>query len=462
MKRMSIKIAVSVFALGVATIGCTPQGAGIESASSMSEARAIKAAAKAAEKAEKALAKGQAAKAVAEAEIAVAVRPNDAAYRALLGRAYLAAGRFASAETALRDTLTLNAADGRTALSLALAETAQGDWAGARETLKAHQTIIAPADRGLALALAGDPVLAVDILTNAARAPDADAKTRQNLALSLALAGRWNEAKVVASQDVAPQDVDKRIMQWATFSQPKEAADQVASLLGVTPAYDPGQPTRLALVQNAPVALAAVEPVVAEPVAEEAVTAEALVNTPAAAEPVVEAATVEVEPETVAAVEAAQPIVEQAVAMANAAGVVFLPRAEVVQAVPAFAAAPVIRAERSPVRSAAAKPHVPAQNGGRYVVQIGAYDSAAVAEDGWNGMVRRHKVLAGYLPSSMTIADGENAGLVRVSLAGFASERDAQKICGRLKANGGSCFVRMAAADSPVRWASVQRRIASR
>lgn len=482
MTRMSIKIAASVFALGVATIGCTPQGAGIESVSSMTEARAAKAAAKAADKAEKALAKGQVEKAVGEAEIAVAARPDHAAYRALLGRVYLAAGRFASAEAALRDTLTLDAADGRTALSLALAETAQGDWAGARETLKAHQAIIAPTDRGLAFALAGDPVLAVDILTNAARAPDADAKTRQNLALSLALAGRWNEAKIVASQDVAPQDVDKRIMQWASFSQPKDAADQVASLLGVTPAYDPGQPTRLALVQSAPVALAAVtpavpEPVAAEPVAEQAVMAETFVDAPVAAEPVVEiaaveaavveVAAVEVAPETVAAVEAAQPIVEQAVAMANAAGIVFLPHAEVVQAVPAFTAAPVVRAERSPVRTAAVKPdvpkaHMPAQNGGRYVVQIGAYDSAAVAEDGWNNMVRRHNVLTRYIPSSMTIADGENAGLVRVSVAGFASERDALKICGKLKASGGACFVRMAAADSPVRWASIQRRLASR
>lgn len=482
MKRMSIKIAASVFALGVATIGCTPEGAGIESASSMSEARAMKVAAKAAANAQKALTKGQTAKAVTEAETAVAAQPNNAAYRALLGQAYLASGRFASAEAALRDSLTLNNADARVALSLALSETAQGDWAGARATLKAHQDIVAPVDRGLAFALAGDPVLAVEILTNAARAPDADAKTRQNLALALALAGRWNESKVVASQDMAPQDVDGRIMQWAKFSQPKDAADQVASLLGVTPAYDPGQPTRLALVQSAPVALAAVEPVAAEPVAaapvaEEPVMAETFVDAPVAAEPVVEVAAVEaapeveVAPEVAVAVEAAQPIVEQAVAMVQTAGVVFLPRAEVVQAVPAFSSAPLIRAERSPVRTAtvtsraarsAARFAAPVQNGGRYVVQIGAYDSAAVAEDGWNRMVRRHKMLAGYAPSSMTIADGESAGLVRVSVAGFGSERDALKVCGTLKAHGGKCFVRMAAADAPVRWASAGRSIASR
>jgi hypothetical protein len=269
-------------------------------------------------------------------------------------------------------------------------------------------------------------------------------------------------------------------MQWARFSQPKDAADQVASLLGVTPAYDPGQPTRLALVQSAPVALAAVEPVAAQPVAaapvaEEPVMAEMFIDAPAA--PVVgvaaveAAAEIEAAPETVAAVEAAQPMVEQAVAMVETAGVVFLPRAEVVQAVPAFTAAPLIRAERSPVRTAAvanraarsaARIAPPSQNGGRYVVQIGAYDSAGVAEDGWNRMVRRHKMLAGYMPSSMTIADGEDAGLIRVSVAGFASEGDAQKVCRTLKSGGGKCFVRMAASDAPVRWASVQRRIASR
>ncbi|MFX6040683.1 hypothetical protein ABTE96_22175, partial [Acinetobacter baumannii] len=79
--------------------------------------------------------------------------------------------------------------DGRAALSLALAQIATGNWEGARATITAHANHIAPADRGLAIALAGDPAGAVDILTAAARAPEADAKTRQNLALALALAG---------------------------------------------------------------------------------------------------------------------------------------------------------------------------------------------------------------------------------------------------------------------------------
>ncbi|WP_204349818.1 hypothetical protein, partial [Klebsiella pneumoniae] len=67
--------------------------------------------------------------------------------------------------------------------------------------------MIPAADRGLAYALAGDPVKAVEILGPAARAEDATAKTRQNLALALALSGRWAEAKQVASVDVAPDQI---------------------------------------------------------------------------------------------------------------------------------------------------------------------------------------------------------------------------------------------------------------
>ncbi|WP_430983686.1 hypothetical protein, partial [Escherichia coli] len=80
---------------------------------------------------------------------------------------------------------------------LALAQIATGDWAGARKTLDTHAATIPVADRGLAIALAGDPATAVEVLEPAARAPEADAKIRQNFALSLALAGRWREAQTV-------------------------------------------------------------------------------------------------------------------------------------------------------------------------------------------------------------------------------------------------------------------------
>ena len=186
------------------------------------------------------------------AEAAVGLRPQVASYRMLLGQSYLKAGRFGSAREAFADAMTLEPGNGKAALNLALAEIATGDWAGARKTLDAHTDIIAVSDRGLAMALAGDPAGAVDVLIAATRSPEADAKTRQNLALSLALAGRWRDARSVVAVDVAPGEVDKRILQWAAFARPTSASDQVAALLGVTPVQDPGQPVALAL--NAPVA----------------------------------------------------------------------------------------------------------------------------------------------------------------------------------------------------------------
>lgn len=448
--RSAFQIAASALALGLATIGCTHQGDAVASVGDAAAPQSSKAAVQLAAKAEKLLAKGKVPAAVAAAEAAVAASSQDATHRALLGRAYLAAGRFASAESALRDSLTLDPSQGRVALSLALAQTAQGRWSEARETLNQHQATIAPVDRGLAFALAGDPVLAVDILTNAARGPDADAQTRQNLALALALAGRWPEAQAIASQDVAPQDVHARLKQWAQFSQPKDAADQVASLLGVTPAFDGGMPAQLALAPSAP-AQAAVE---AAPAVEVAVV-----------EPQPEAVLAEVVPigavpAEIAPVEAAPVVADQVAAAVQAASVTFLPRQEIVQAVPA-SVAPVIAAEKAPVRVAAATPAArPAQGKGRYAVQLGAFDTTGVAQERWQGAVRRHKQLGDYAPSTMTIGGGKGAGLVRLSVAGFASERDAAQLCGSLKAAGQGCFVRMVASDAPVAWGN--RRLASR
>jgi len=133
-----------------------------------------------------ALAAHRARQAIGFAEAAVRAAPQDAGYRALLGQAYLQAGRFASARDAFIDTLALSPNDGRSALSLALAQIASGDWANARKTLDDHEALIPAADRGLAMALAGDPATAVELLNAAAHAPEADAKTRQNLALALA------------------------------------------------------------------------------------------------------------------------------------------------------------------------------------------------------------------------------------------------------------------------------------
>src|SRR5215210_3323386 len=64
--------------------------------------------------------------AISLAERAVEQTPDNAGLRALLGNAYFAAGRFASAESAYRDALALNISQPQIVLKLALVQIGQG------------------------------------------------------------------------------------------------------------------------------------------------------------------------------------------------------------------------------------------------------------------------------------------------------------------------------------------------
>jgi Flp pilus assembly protein TadD len=419
MKTKVLTTSMSALALCVAVGGLYQ---GVAAAGERSAAQLASAARDDAGKASKALTKRDAAEAVRYAELAVAMQPQSAEYRALLGQAYLLAGRFASASTALKDSLSLSPGDGKVALNLALAQVADGDWQGAHQTLDSNSGAISVSDRGLALALAGDPVAAVDLMLPIARQPGADAKLRQNLALSLALAGRWQDAKVVASMDLSPTETDKRMVEWAAFARPAGRADQVASLLGVSPANDPGQPVALALNAAAPVALAAIAP------------------TPVVAEAPV-------------AVAAPAPVADPMVVPTPAVGgVVFAPRAEVVQPLPLKA--PVGSAVGiAPARSKNfVKPLVAAKTTpgaamvsvgkGNFFVQLGAYDSAGVARDGW---ARASRAFSGYAPQGMPITVAGKT-YYRLSVGGF-DEAGAKRMCSNYRARGGRCFVRAGAGD---------------
>ncbi len=401
--------------------------------------------------ARKALARGEAEAAVTFAEAAVTYDPGVVGYRVMLGQAYLKAGRFVSARAAFGDALVLEPTNGKAALNLALAEIAAGDWDGARRTLDAHATTIAVRDRGLAIALAGDPASAVELLGTAVRAPDADAKTRQNFALALALAGRWQDAKTVAAMDVAPDQLDARILQWAAFANPTSASDQVASLLGVVPVVDPGQPVALALAPagDRNVALAAAAPVdtfmpKAQPEVM-AVAAEQNVPVPAAPEPV----------------------------MASVSSVSFAPRREVVQTLPTRAvnsvaikiqptsdatpADAIIARTRSAVAAFVVPKAKPARAGaapakGDYFVQLGAFDNAAVAKDAWT-RARRVSSFGGHAPSGANFT-GKTGTFYRLSVGGFA-RGEADAMCRSYRAKGGKCFVRTGAGDSAPAWLKV-------
>lgn len=408
--RMTSRAKLLIGAGLLALAGTAVTGVVVHGAAFASVAPNAKKAAQAARAAQKALAARKAGVAVAEAEQAVANDPQRADYRGLLGQAYMLAGRFTAASQALRDSLTLDPDNGRVALNLALASIGTGDWAGARTLLQTHAAQISATDRGLATALAGDPGAAIEILAPAVRTQEATARTRQNLALALALAGRWGEAKTVAAMDVAPDQLNARMLEWANFARPANAYDQVAALLGVRAVQDSGQPAALALAkQPAQVAMAPVSAPEPEP--------------QPAATPVPE-------------------LVAEPVSTPD----------------PAPVAKPVPSPRPIPVRVAASKPAKPVAPkaapvrvaSGPYFVQLGAFADAGVARDAWQKLSGRVAALHGLKPQGAT-ASVAGAATYRLSVGGFA-RNDADALCRAVKTGGGTCFVRTASGDAVASW----------
>ncbi|WP_423602749.1 SPOR domain-containing protein [Sphingomonas sp. MS122] len=453
--RRILTITVSALVLGAPVIGGPSLvGAFTVVANGKLVTQDSRAAAKEANAARKALKGGDAQKAVTHAEAAVTFDPKNGEYRQLLGETYLFAGRFISAAQALNEALSLDPANGRTALNLALAQIATGEWTTARQTLETHAAHIPASDRGLAIALAGDPGTAIALLTDAARQPGADAKTRQNLALALALAGNWQQARAVAGIDLPPDQLDGRIMQWASFSRPQNAYDQVAALLGVTPIADSGQPQQLALANSMSTAVAVQQ--VADPVETY------MPDTGSAAAAAAPATSVDV----AMTGEAAAP----AITAPSGNQIVFAPRAEVVQAIPAAAAKPALAPALAKVEAGARKPlQVPVKaeavefkpGKGSWFVQLGAYDSAGVAQDAWGRASKRIPLLKGLTPTSASISTGAGT-FHRLAVGGF-DRAGADTLCRKVRAGGGNCFVRTGAGDKAASWAKPSRmQVASR
>lgn len=412
--------------------------------------------------------------AIVLAERAVAKAPKDAGFRALLGNAYFAAGRFASAEQSFKDSLSLYPDQPQVMLKLALVEIAQGKTDDAMAFLDFARPSLDPADYGLALALAGRPADAIPVLREAAGSTRADARVRQNLALAYALAGDWVNARVVASQDISPRDLDERIQGWMQFAGGSKPAAQVAALVGVTPAaVDPGEPVQLALVKDdSQMAAAAPAP--------------APVSAPQPA-PAVEAyyppppPPVEVPMATAAPAEAAPaPVVEAAMQQPEVGSITVKlpPAAPVAVAQPAIAAAsptyvpppiavedfPYVEVKRHPkkaplVIASARSIRAPVQQAvlrtGRsnIVVQLGAFASSGRVLAAWNAAARRHGGLRDYSPMSARFVSARGP-VYRLSVKGFASPAEAGKLCNAIKRSGGSCFVRTLAGDRPMQIAS--------
>lgn len=463
---MILKLAASTMAISLTLTGCGPFG-GDSVASSSSKPATVKDGAKYSKKAKKALAKGQTEKAIAFAERSVAGVGTDPETRALLGQAYLSAGRFASAERSFLDAMELGNNDARTILSLALAQLGQGKADKAKRVVQSNRQFIPTADYGLALALAGDAGGAVDVLEQAIRQANVTGRTRQNLGLAYALDGRWKEAKLMAMQDMTPSTVDTRIMEWAQMARPGAYQTRVASVLNVKPvANDPGQPVRLAL--NAAPAVAAVASATpAQDYSREVASFDRETPLPAVGPaPLAEKDADFMAKENNVVVTKVDLPASKAVApkpASEAKSVKVNPIAKsndkfIVEGEKTKAEKPVQFAEAKPAKTPAvqsiaaitpalqkvafaSKPR--SSNSGTHLVQLGAFSSAEGAARAWNILSSKNRDLAAFQYASSRI-NVKGKTLYRLAAIGFGNEETAKAMCSGIKAKGGSCIVRNA------------------
>ena len=398
----TLRIAVSAFAIALTTVGCQSANDSIGIAAlTAGPAKGQSDAGRLYEKAQRAAKDGDIAKAIAHMEEAVALSPDDAAYRMALAEAYLRNGRYVAAERAFSDTVILNPENVHAGLYLALSRAALGKPLAALSALEKLEGRAKMSDLGLAYALVGDPARGVAMLEEQARSPGADSRLRQNLALAHALAGNWQQAHTIAGQDLSPAEVHARIQKWAAMARPG-AEGRVTAFLGFDPVEDAGQPTRLAL---------------AAPLQNEAAYAE---MAPVAAP--------QFEGQTVAAVPALIP--------ASAPD-----KIEVAPQRPVFIPASVSVPNANLVPAIAPAPK-PVLAGGQYVMQIGAFGSRAQAETAWKAAQRRFGLPADRQIITTVIGPDGKSVFHRLSVQGYPTANEASRACRALKAKGGDCFVR--------------------
>ena len=390
--------------------------------------------------AEKAMAKGDVKQAVENAEKAVLADPRNAAYRVLLGNAYLKSGRFESARQAYDEAMELGEDSSRTALSLALADVALGRHPEAIDTLNSYRDSLAPADYGLAVALAGQPRQGVAVLSDAIRGGENSVKIRQNLALAYALSGQWREARAMAAQDLPAAEVSGRMETWAMMGQRELTRERVAELLSVPVRTDSGQPTALALANfPATTQLSAEAATRAEPLAQAVVSELAPLDESVGVEPSLADASSQPLQGQLALIDlpASTPAYKAPAYKAPLAKAP-APKAQASKAV----TPKVPQAKKPPVKTAAPAPKaVPASVGkSPHGVQLGAFASAEGARRAWRHFAARNPALASYrnVTTKVTV-NGKT--LWRVRAAGFTGLAAATSLCGSVKANGGPCLV---------------------
>jgi D-alanyl-D-alanine carboxypeptidase len=453
-----VKLAMTTAFVAVPTIGCTSLGISSTKTSVTSAEAAAKKAHHFARKAEKAIAKGKMDKALMYAELAVETDLQNTDYRAQLARVYMAQGRFQSAERTLMDVMELGQVDSRTVISLALSRIAQGRVDSAVSLVESNRSIVPASDYGLLLALAGQPSKAIEVLTDAIRADNATARTRQNLALAYAMDNRWREARIMAVQDMAQERVNDRIVEWAQYARPGAYEQRVAGLLKVTPQADNGQPVRLALA-NVPAGLAQAAPVTVPVSILPAVTQELAAVGPA---PVSESAGFSAPEADVRVAEA--PFVMPMPAPVFEAPLIKAPAGAAKMASTSSVIKPLDKPVKLALANVEPKPASQRMVTGSHVVQLGAYSSASGAKQAWDKLSGQYNILHGFYSASSSVkVNGKT--FVRLAATGFGNFAAADVVCKSIKAKGGDCIVRNVSGEqAPVRQAMAHapRKLASR
>ncbi len=432
-RRTRATLMASALILGSSMVGCS--GASLDRRPAIAAAQGPVTATRI----EKALASKDFARALLDAERLVAAAPQEASYRALLGRAYLANGRYLSARSAFSDAMTLGNRDVRTIVSLALAEAGTGHGASARALLEQNISNLPAGDYGLAMAIAGDPQEGVRALLEAVAMEGATATTRQNLAYAFALAGDWAQAEMTVTQDMDAATARERLAQWSQAARQGAEPLRVAALIGVMPRLDDaGMPVQLALnaVPGAAVQQASVDGLIGQ----------ARADVSAEAPPPVEMAAAQDAPQP-ADLPGGDGLVTERVPAATLAAAFDTPPAPVVRA-PDDAMRSALKtafARRSGTSDDAFSRKLPTpvapEKASDWVVQLGAYDSHAVAAEKWGHIRKARPGLKGYAVVNSTL-DLRGRLFHRLAIRGFGDRSDAAALCASMRSSGQACFVR--------------------
>lgn len=150
---------------------------------------------------------GQPRRATEVAAQALALHPDDPALLITLGGALIEDGRAGGALEPLERAVLVAPKSASAHLLLGAAHDHVGGHEFARERYRAAMALVgeSPAllsNLGLSFVMSGDPKAGEPYLRRAVELPGADARARQNLALALALQGRFAEAERLAQQDL--------------------------------------------------------------------------------------------------------------------------------------------------------------------------------------------------------------------------------------------------------------------